>query len=63
MGVRQYARYVGVVTASGYASGHASGSASGMHRGTHQVITLSVKIGEEGLDAHPVEQMFAKGSL
>ena len=32
MGVHQYARYVNVIAASGYASG--------MNRGTHQVITL-----------------------
>ena len=41
MGVCHYARYVNVITASGYESG--------MHRGTYQVITLSVKLGEGDL--------------
>ena len=33
MGVRQHARYVNVITASGYASGNASGYASGYESG------------------------------
>ena len=52
MGVRQYARYVNVITTSG--------SASGLHRacigyasGTDQVITLSVELGEGGFGARP----------
>ena len=60
LGVRQYARYVDAITASGYASGYAPGMnqnrvcigyESGMHRGTHQVITHSVKLGQ-GVLAH-----------
>ena len=47
MGVRQYAPYVNVITASG--------SASGLHRGTHQVITLSVKLCEGVSGACPYE--------
>ena len=52
MGLRQYARYVNLITASGMHQG--------MHRGmnrvrigvTHQAITLSVKLGEGGSLAH-----------
>ena len=47
MGVRQYADYANVITASGYALG----MHRGMHLGTNQVIALSVKLGETGFGA------------
>ena len=46
--MRQYAHYVNVITASGYASGMHRGYASGRSRGTDRVVTLSVKPGEGG---------------
>ena len=52
--VCQYARYINVIAASGYALG--------MHRGTHQVITLSVKLGG-GFWRTPIYTLWSMGSI
>ena len=56
MGVCHYARYINVITALGSASGYESGmirDESVMDLGTDQIITLSVKLDEEGFGARP----------